>query len=96
MMAQFSSDSSVEAPRCGMAMTLSVLMTSSSGKIRHVARHDAVGDGLLQGRGIHEPSPGEIEEHHALLHDREFIGIDESLGVLILGDVQRDEIGLCQ
>ena len=32
MMAQFSSDSSVEAPRCGMAMTLSVLMTSSSGK----------------------------------------------------------------
>ena len=66
------------------------------GEIRHVARHDAVGDGLLQGRGIHEPASGEIQDYHALLHDREFIGIDESLGVLVLRDMQRDEIALGQ
>ena len=65
-------------------------------EVSYVAAHDAVGDSLLQGRGIHEPASGEVQDHHALLHDREFIGIDESLGVFVLRDVQRDEIALGQ
>jgi hypothetical protein len=63
-------------------------------EVRHVAAHDTVGDGLLQGRGVHKPASGKIQKHRALLHDGKLIGIDKSLGVLVLGDMQRDEIAL--
>lgn len=63
-------------------------------EVRYVTAYDSVGDGFLQRRGIHQAASREVEEDHALLHNREFIGIDESLGVLVLRDMYRDVIAL--
>ena len=65
-------------------------------EVSYVAAYDSIGNGFLQRRGVHKPSPGEVEKHDALLHHRELIGVDEALSILVLGNVQRDKVGLCQ
>ena len=59
-----------------------------------VGRHFPLAQGLQQGVRVHQSAPGEVQNPHAVLHLLEGLAVYHALGVLGLGQVQRDVIAL--
>ena len=96
MTAQLSSASAVEAPRCGSATTPGSRSSAALGKVAQVVLEAVLAQRRDHRLVVDERVAREIEQHRAVLHHGEALGVDQVARGRQQRHVQRDEIGLPQ
>ena len=94
MTAQLSSASGVDAPRCGMGITLSILSSSSSGKSVTYAATVPSLMAALRSSFFTSPPRAKLRMPHAFFHERELVFVDHALGLVVERHMQRDVVRL--